>query len=208
MVRDYNDKTGGYTRKEEKAILNRVIFLYGTSYSQRENCIIGKVNIEISYTALRQFLSKQEAKTLKKEKKKSKGHNPSGSCFMHRETYINRKIPLNALLSVHVDRVSNLKESIENIEHFARIHQNVLDEDSRTFNEMNLQGVTKGTRNNTSQQIDRRRILTQILKNGLNLTILSSMFDEDAKLKEKFPDSKQSTRMLYNSLNPVFGESY
>ena len=58
LVRDHNEKSGGYDRKDEKATLNRVIFLYGTSYSQRENCIIGKVNIEISYTALRQFLSK------------------------------------------------------------------------------------------------------------------------------------------------------
>ena len=150
LVRDYNDKTGGYTRKDEKAMLSRVLFLYGTSYSQRENCIIGKVAIEISYTALRQFLSKQEAKAAKKEKKKSKGKAPSGSCFMHRETYINRKIPLNALLSIHVDRVSNLKESIENIEHFARIHQNALEEESKTFNEMSLKGVTR-TRGKTEQ---------------------------------------------------------
>jgi hypothetical protein len=42
---------------------------------------------------------------------------------MHRETYINRKIPLNALLSVQVDRVTNLKENIENIEHFTKLHQ-------------------------------------------------------------------------------------
>jgi hypothetical protein len=41
---------------------------------------------------------------------------------MHRETYINRKIPLNALLSVFVDRVSGLKESVENIEHFAKMN--------------------------------------------------------------------------------------
>ena len=126
---------------------------------------------------------------------------------MHRETYINRKIPLNALLTIHVDRVSNLKESIENIEHFARIHQNALEEESKTFNEMSLQGVTK-TRGKTEHQMDRRRILTQILKNGLNLVVLSSMFDEDEKLRERFPESKQSSRMLYNSLNPVYGESY
>jgi len=43
------------------------------------------------------------------------------SCFMHRETYINRKIPLNAKLSVLIDRCSHLKESIENIEHFSKI---------------------------------------------------------------------------------------
>lgn len=43
---------------------------------------------------------------------------------MHRETYINRKIPLNAKISVLIDRVSHLKESIENIEHFHKIqHQ-------------------------------------------------------------------------------------
>jgi hypothetical protein len=41
---------------------------------------------------------------------------------MHRETYINRKIPLNALLSVFVDRVAGLKESVENIEYFAKMN--------------------------------------------------------------------------------------
>lgn len=52
--------------------------------------------------------------------------------------------------------------------------------------------------------MDRRRILTQILKNGMNLVVLSSIFDEDNDLIERFPDSKQSSRMLYNSLNPIF----
>jgi len=45
---------------------------------------------------------------------------------MHRETYVNRKIPLNAKLSVLIDRVHNLKESIENIEHFAKIQHSAL----------------------------------------------------------------------------------
>jgi hypothetical protein len=35
---------------------------------------------------------------------------------------------LNALISVYVDRVTNLKESIENIEHFAKVHQASLDD--------------------------------------------------------------------------------
>lgn len=68
-------------------------------------------------------MTAQEEKTLRKNK--DGGHNDdTGSCFMHRETFINRKIPLNALLSVFIDRVTNLKESIENIEHFARINSN------------------------------------------------------------------------------------
>lgn len=38
----------------------------------------------------------------------------------------------------------------------------------------------------------------------MNLVVLSSVFDEDESLTSKFTDSKQSTRMLYNSLNPIF----
>ena len=67
LVKDYQQRTGGFDRKGDKAVLKRVLFLYGTSYSQRENCIIGKVAVEISYSALRQFLSKQETKEYKKE---------------------------------------------------------------------------------------------------------------------------------------------
>ena len=60
-------------------------------------------------------------------KKGLRGPNAYTSCFMQRETYINRKIPLNALLSVHIEKVTNLKESIENIEHFAKINSGVFD---------------------------------------------------------------------------------
>jgi len=61
---------------------------------------------------------------------------------MHRETFINRKIPLNALLSVFVDRVTNLKESIENIEHFARINHNTFRPDSEE-SDLNAKGAEK-----------------------------------------------------------------
>jgi hypothetical protein len=37
--------------------MKRVIFVYGTSYSQRENCIIGKVGITMSYQAARQIIT-------------------------------------------------------------------------------------------------------------------------------------------------------
>ena len=99
---------------------------------------------------------------------------------MHRETFINRKIPLNALLSVFVDRVTNLKESIENIEHFAKINHNTFRQDSEESEHPTKEAV---------QQVDRRRILTQILKNGLNLVVLTSVFNEDEDLMLRFPDS-------------------
>lgn len=114
LVADYDHMKGSWIKPKDEAVMNRVLFLYGTSYSQRENCIIGKVGISISYQAARQIISAKEEKMAK--------YNQLDSCFLHRETYINRKIPLNALLTVWVDRVTNLKESIENIEHFSKIH--------------------------------------------------------------------------------------
>jgi hypothetical protein len=69
-------------------------------------------------------MSKREAR-LYKEQLSNPNNNPY-SCFMHRETYVNRKIPLNAKLSVLIDRVSHLKESIENIEHFHKIQHSAL----------------------------------------------------------------------------------
>lgn len=126
LVRDHDAKTRSFDRKSGRALLDRVIFLYGTSYSQRANCIIGKLALTISYQAQRQYLTKQEAKAYQKEqkllKKGLRGPTSYANCFMQRETFINRKIPLNALLTVAVDRVTSLKESIENIEHFARVH--------------------------------------------------------------------------------------
>ena len=177
-MNDFNNETNSFVASQERAVLKRVLFLYGTSYSQRENCIIGKVVVEIAYSAIKQFLTAHELKALKKHKKA--GDEPT-SCFMHRETFINRKIPLNALLSVFVDRVTNLKESIENIEHFARINHNTFRPDSEESEHPTKEGV---------QQVDRRRILTQILKNGLNLVVLTSVFDEDEDMMLRFPDSQ------------------
>ena len=93
-MNDFNNETNQFVASQERAVLKRILFLYGTSYSQRENCIIGKVVVEIAYSALKQFLSAAEEKALKKSKKTDE---PPTSCFMHRETFINRKIPLNAL---------------------------------------------------------------------------------------------------------------
>jgi hypothetical protein len=59
-----------------------------------------------------------------------------------------------------------------------------------------------------TQKVDRRKILTQILKKGLNLQVLTSIFEEEDTLKERFKTSFQQTRILYNSLCPVFAENY
>jgi hypothetical protein len=40
------------------------------------------------------------------------------------------------------------------------------------------------------------------------MQVLTSVFEEDYQLKERFGESCQETRMLYNSLCPVFDEGY
>ena len=61
LVTDYEECKNQYVKKSDTSCLKRVIFLYGTSYSQRENCIIGKVQIEVSYGMIRQILTKRES---------------------------------------------------------------------------------------------------------------------------------------------------
>ena len=64
-----------------------------------------------------------------------------------------------------------------------------------------------------NEHLDRRRVLNHILKHGMNLKILGSIFEEDQELCKKGGEDKSGfgkyqTRMLYNSLNPVFGEVF
>lgn len=144
-ILQFENKNGSYDSKQNKALLNRTLFMYGTTYSQRENCIIGKLHLEISYSQEKLYLSKREAKAFKDQQQHKGGLQSPYSCFMHRETYINRKIPLNAKLSVLIDRVSHLKESIENIEHFAKIQHSAIGAnlDREDFDGLNFEEQTQ-----------------------------------------------------------------
>lgn len=106
-----------------KQSLSRILFIYGTTYSQRENCIIGKMQVEINYQIEKQIIPKDQLppETATSELNLPNISEVNPSCFLHRETFIKRKIPLNAIISVEVERINNLKESLENIEHFAKI---------------------------------------------------------------------------------------
>ena len=61
-ILQFENKNGTYDRLEQKTNLSRTLFLYGTTYSQRENCIIGKLQLEVKYSQEKLFLSKREAK--------------------------------------------------------------------------------------------------------------------------------------------------
>jgi hypothetical protein len=76
-VQNYNEQVGTYQRSTDKAFLQRTLFLYGTNYSQRENCIIGKVSLDISYSVERQYLNDKEARQYKKDVAENKIPIPS-----------------------------------------------------------------------------------------------------------------------------------
>jgi len=68
-ILQFENKNGTYDQKEKKTHLNRTLFLYGTTYSQRENCIIGKLHLEVQYSQEKLFLSKREAKVYEEHQK-------------------------------------------------------------------------------------------------------------------------------------------
>lgn len=38
--------------------------------------------------------------------------------------------------------------------------------------------------------------------------VIGSVFDEDKELKRRFPGSKHTSRILYNTLTPIFNEGF
>lgn len=38
--------------------------------------------------------------------------------------------------------------------------------------------------------------------------VIASIFDEDTDLKKKFPTGKHTSRLLYNTLTPIFNEGF
>lgn len=57
------------------------------------------------------------------------------------------------------------------------------------------------------EQTEKRRITTQILREGLNLAVFTSVFDQDESLREKL-GGIQRTRLIYNTLGPVYNEGF
>ncbi|CDW78943.1 c2 domain-containing protein 3 [Stylonychia lemnae] len=198
---------------DSRQTLSRILFIYGTTFSQRENCIIGKMQLEINYKTERQYVAvdpNQPPVTDELQTQIDEEDNNANSCFLHKETYVKRKIPLNGVISVHVESLNNLKESIENIEHFAKIQQSSLaDEKPKSSKLTAITGTSKKSLVNQSKdQLDRRRILTQIYRQGLNLVVIGSVFGDDTELTRKFPTSRHTSKLLYNTLNPIFNEYF
>jgi hypothetical protein len=49
VVDNYQSQIKDNTLPGKPQTISRVLFIYGTTFSQRENCIIGKMLVEINY---------------------------------------------------------------------------------------------------------------------------------------------------------------
>lgn len=77
-ISQFEGKHGTYDKRTKRTLLNRTLFLYGTTYSQRENCIIGKLTLEVNYSQEKLFLSKKEAVKYEEEQREQKKINFRG----------------------------------------------------------------------------------------------------------------------------------
>ena len=56
--------------------------------------------------------------------------------------------------------------------------------------------------NDEMEHLDRRRVLKHIMKNGMNLIVMCSMFEEDQELSKKFNLTPSEERALTEA-NPL-----
>ena len=93
------------------------------------------MQLEINYGVEKQYtgpapVTGEENAELINEESKLPEEEDNQACFLHRETFIKRKIPLSAVINVEIERIHNLKESLENIEHFSKIQSSAMRETS------------------------------------------------------------------------------
>jgi len=120
---------------------------------------------------------------------------------MQRETYVNRKIPLNGYLSLFIGGIKNLKEGMNNIHYLTSLNKNP-DVNTSIHDWTFVSTLCTKRIHDNRDVVDKQRALTQIYREGLNLGIVISVFDESEELRDTF--GKQATKCLLKTLNPIF----
>jgi hypothetical protein len=246
LIDNFDNQIINYSPVLNKSILSRILFIYGTAFSQRENCIIGKLSVEILYS------KEPIAEDLSMQNVFGGGAKAESELFLHKETYVNRKIPLQGVLNAAVGNISGLRDALDTLEYIAKINGNIGDleesgsspskkEESRKASS-NVQthrtGADMGTgrvgthrtgagqeqtmlsgmnkyqlgakgamtlgKDARKDQTEKRRTLVNLLRNGLNVGVVISPFEEDQELKKKL--GEKYSRVIYNTLSPAFNQ--
>lgn len=189
LVEDY-DHADGIDMEHKQTKSNRIFFIYGTRFSQREDTFIGRMYIEFTY----------KRDLVETTSNRVPGVSVSNDLYLQKEVYINRKIPLNGYLNVNVGTLSDLRGSLESIEYLMSLYN---DPDSRdNMCDRSLLSAHHFDANKRTENIDRKRALLKIYKEGLNLGVVVSVFDETPELKDRF--GKNETKVVFRTLNPDF----
>lgn len=189
LAEDY-EHVEGIDMNHKQAKSSRILFLHGTKFSQRQELLIGKMAVE--------FIYKQEL--VETNSNRGAGVSIANDLYLQKEVYINRKIPLNGYLNINVGALSDLKNSLENVEYLMSLYN---DPDSRdNMCDRSLLSAHHFDENKRTDNIDRKRALLKIYKEGLNIGVTCSIFDESQALKERF--GSHETNIIFRTLNPNF----
>ena len=189
LAEDY-EKQDGIDMDHKQTKTPRILFLYGTRFSQREDMLIGKMYVEFTY----------KRELVETTSNRAPGVSVANDLYLQKEVYINRKIPLNGYLNINIGSLSDLKGSLENIEYLMSLYNHPDSRDDmcdRTFLSAHHFDENKRTEN-----IDRKRALLKIYQEGLNIGVVTSVFEETPELCHKF--GKSETKVVFKTLNPDF----
>lgn len=103
LVHNREKKVLTYDKADKRSKSSRILCIYGSTFTDFENCIVGKVQVDVSY---------------RREPIKMQSKN---EVFLQKETYVNRKIPLAGVMQVRVGELRDLKSNLDNIEYLSRI---------------------------------------------------------------------------------------
>lgn len=106
--------------------------------------------------------------------------------YMQRETFVNRKVPLNGYLDVFVGSIKNLKEGINNIQYLTALNNKNPDMNVSIHDRTFVSTLCSKWNQDKRDNVDKQRAISQIYKEGLNIGIVVSLFDESDALKEWF----------------------
>ena len=188
------EQAKGIDEHHKQSSSSRILFFYGTVFSQREEMLIGKLAVD--------FIYKREI--VEVTSNRISGVSVSNDLYLQKEVYINRKIPLNGYLNIEIWDLNDLRNSLDNIEYLMSLYNHP---DSRD----NMQNRTSLSAkddfsNKRVENIDRKRALLRIYKEGLNIGVVASVFDETPDLKDHF--GTHQTKVIFKTLNPDFKDDH
>lgn len=193
LVEDYEAIEGGDIATKYSSEKRRLVF-HGTHFSQRHEWIIGKLEAELIY----------RREIVEASSNRQPGVSVSNDLYLQKEVFMNRKIPLNGYLNVEIGELSDLKNSLDNIYHLISLYN---DPDSRdNMKDRTLLSANDDYPEDRIENVDHERAKLKIMRDGLNLGVVVSVFDQTEELKQRF--GTHQSKVVFQTLHPNFNDQH